>query len=1039
MIKLKILFFFFIFIGTPQYTNAQEIKIKLKPNGHYAYIQEVLVTPDQQSIVSASDDKSIIIRDIATGEAKEVLLGNTGIGNSGSVYTIAISPDQKWLVAGGWMTASQTDSKAVGALRLYDFKTRKIVKLLHQHLNIVNFVTFSKDGKLLLSASYDNTITIWETTHFTPIQILKGHQKSVREAIFCQNQVISVSEDSTIKAWNIKSGQCTKTIHHGSLVSNIAVSPNEKHVAIGDQSMFVHMYDPKLNFIQRLKLSSSPGDICFSPNNQKLLAGSKSHDLICRLFELQDNQHWVEKHQLSHFDYITGSCVFIDNETMAIAGGFDNSIVIWSPTEENPEHIKKIISSDGKSFMSAEKNYDFIAYSQSGAKNNGQNEYEYIFHMPSGEFYIYKEGYGHFHYPMLDLEGYSIKHEKPFNSHFDHLNIIREKDTIGIVNEYNGRKHFYSYTFDNQYKIYGGGFSGLLEQYDTLGYKRADYSGHEGQIWGVTIEKENPYMVSASGDETIKIWNIAKADTIIFTPKNELHPTWVPFALKRYPYLDSSDHDFVAQLYDELALDSIPERDRIIESKIHYPIASLFISKDQEWVIWTEDGYYKSSPYGSQYIGYQINYGDSLSSEFYPFQQFDLKYNRPDIIHERLDLGFAKDNALLQLAYKKKLAHYGLTERDLLSEIHAPTIDVSSIYDSNKEKTTLHIIAEDTKYPLHKIDIWVNGIPIMGKDGVSLPKSSVQRYTTDIEVSLGNGKNEIQVFAINNKGGQSLIQTINVPHQATHQPELYIIGIGVGKYRDSTMNLEFADKDAEDIVKLFSSQKAYFGDIHTKLLLNEEVSVTSVKALREWLLQTKPDDQVILFYGSHGYLNKSYEYYLTTHTTSTTNPGIKFEDVEAILDGIPSRNKMMLIDACHSGSIDKQALLKKSKKKKAPTDITFRTIYQLEAKDTSAHQVFDLMESAYNNLQVSTGTSIISASGGLEPALESKKWNNGVFTFAIKYALENNIPDYNEDGKITVSELSTALEYAVKVLTKGRQNPNFRSKIIENDFTIWRF
>ena len=220
------------------------------------------------------------------------------------------------------------------------------------------------------------------------------------------------------------------------------------------------------------------------------------------------------------------------------------------------------------------------------------------------------------------------------------------------------------------------------------------------------------------------------------------------------------------------------------------------------------------------------------------------------------------------------------------------------------------------------------------------------------------------------------------------------IGIGIDKFSDSQYNLQYSSKDIRDLAKKLKEK--YKDDIIIDTLFNENVTVSNIKALKQKLQQTSVNDKVIISYSGHGMLSKEYDYYLSTYAVNFQKPeenGLAYDELENLLDSIPARKKLMLIDACHSGEVDKDermAMQKMADSLGLTKGIILDGDSTTQTQQLGLKNSFELMQSLFVNVGKSTGATIISAAAGNQFALERGDLKNGVFTYSILEAMEKN-------------------------------------------------
>ena len=125
------------------------------------------------------------------------------------------------------------------------------------------------------------------------------------------------------------------------------------------------------------------------------------------------------------------------------------------------------------------------------------------------------------------------------------------------------------------------------------------------------------------------------------------------------------------------------------------------------------------------------------------------------------------------------------------------------------------------------------------------------------------------------------------------------------------------------------------------------------------------------------------------------------------MDAIPSRQKLILIDACHSGDLDKRNIVST----KENTKDSSRTIDSTSAKNVTLkfknknENAFEAMQKLFSFSEKGNVTIVFSASGGMQVAYEGAKYQNGYFTYAIKKALLYNKANEGQEGCYCLTNL----------------------------------
>ena len=291
------------------------------------------------------------------------------------------------------------------------------------------------------------------------------------------------------------------------------------------------------------------------------------------------------------------------------------------------------------------------------------------------------------------------------------------------------------------------------------------------------------------------------------------------------------------------------------------------------------------------------------------------------------------------------------------------------------ENVEIRVAAEDTGSGVYEIRLLHNGKPLsLAQRSVTIvPRGKIFERT--FAVQLAEGLNSFTASALNMDRVESTPVKITLTLKETAQEtDLHIILIGINKYRNPALNLNYAVQDARSIKEFFQSThvKRLFRKVNLYELVNEQATTGNIKSLFQDVKdKTKLQDTVLLYMAGHGDLIES-DWYLIPHDVVTPENeddvkkgGISTKYIHDVLKGFKAQKVFMVIDACKSGGMV----------------VAMAGVRGYEDRK------------ALIRLGRSTGTYILSASTEKQFASEVKELGHGILTYSMLEGLKGKAGD----------------------------------------------
>ncbi len=217
-------------------------------------VQRAVFSPDNQTVLTLGGGRDLSARLWNMETGKQIYSSSSGAGFSSLFFfpdgqtfyasdhaqnTSDGQPRKDVNIGGGTLALSPNGNIFVTGVNpdatLRDVSTGQVIRTLSGHTDSVVSAAFSKDGKMVVTGSWDNNARVWDVASGKLLLLLSANSGYVNSVAFSPDGTKVLTGSNTARLWSIAvDDPMQQTISASAGISSFALSPDGKQIVIGD-------------------------------------------------------------------------------------------------------------------------------------------------------------------------------------------------------------------------------------------------------------------------------------------------------------------------------------------------------------------------------------------------------------------------------------------------------------------------------------------------------------------------------------------------------------------------------------------------------------------------------------------------------------------------------------------------------------------------------------------------------------------------------------------------------------------------------------